>query len=204
MIPAPFGLCVSASVAKCFRVLYNHPMFRRRRLFQPSRPARAAVEQELIQANALFERGQYTESAALFERLATLAALRGGPRAPRFYLQAGRAWLHAGQMERGMLLLGEGRRVALATGNFQILMAVLPRLRVELEGLGMRQAAQLVETWLPGLPPITPTVASQSTKPPRLPLKCPSCGGPILPDEVQWVSEDTAECAFCGSPLRGE
>jgi len=32
-----------------------------------------------------------------------------------------------------------------------------------------------------------------------LPGKCPSCGAPIKPDEVNWVGRNSAECPYCGS-----
>jgi hypothetical protein len=37
-----------------------------------------------------------------------------------------------------------------------------------------------------------------------LPTHCPGCGAPVRPDEVEWLDDATAECAFCGSPVRGE
>ena len=33
---------------------------------------------------------------------------------------------------------------------------------------------------------------------------CPSCGAAVRPDEVEWLDYVTAECAYCGSPVRGE
>jgi endogenous inhibitor of DNA gyrase (YacG/DUF329 family) len=37
---------------------------------------------------------------------------------------------------------------------------------------------------------------------PILPTHCPACGGTVRPDEVEWLDEITAECAYCGSPVR--
>ncbi|MBS1249560.1 MAG: hypothetical protein MAG431_01140 [Chloroflexi bacterium] len=36
----------------------------------------------------------------------------------------------------------------------------------------------------------------------ELPLKCPSCGGPIRADEVEWADRTTAVCPYCGSGMR--
>jgi hypothetical protein len=45
----------------------------------------------------------------------------------------------------------------------------------------------------------------QAAKPkPRLPTVCPGCGGPLHSDELDWVDEITAECPYCGSPVRAE
>ena len=35
-----------------------------------------------------------------------------------------------------------------------------------------------------------------------LPATCPSCGGPLLPKEVDWHDETTALCPFCGSVIK--
>ena len=37
-----------------------------------------------------------------------------------------------------------------------------------------------------------------------LPAHCPSCGAAVRPDEVEWLDDITAECDYCGSPVRGE
>ncbi|MGE5250305.1 MAG: hypothetical protein ACM3QS_08845, partial [Bacteroidota bacterium] len=39
---------------------------------------------------------------------------------------------------------------------------------------------------------------------PVLPTHCPSCGGPVEPDVLEWLDENTAECDYCGSPIRAQ
>ncbi len=46
--------------------------------------------------------------------------------------------------------------------------------------------------------------AEESEKHPVLPTHCPGCGAPIHPDDVDWIDNVTAECEYCGSPVRGE
>lgn len=36
----------------------------------------------------------------------------------------------------------------------------------------------------------------------ELPAKCPSCGGPLLSDEVEWHDASTASCIYCGSAVK--
>ena len=51
----------------------------------------------LQEANLAFDKGEYGRAGELFERIAEGADARGGPRAPLFHLQAGRARILAGQ-----------------------------------------------------------------------------------------------------------
>lgn len=37
----------------------------------------------------------------------------------------------------------------------------------------------------------------------RLPAACPLCGAPVCSDEVEWIDEFSAECAFCGAVVQG-
>jgi hypothetical protein len=36
-----------------------------------------------------------------------------------------------------------------------------------------------------------------------LPTTCPKCGAPLHGSEVIWVDAITAECAYCGTSIRG-
>ena len=87
-------------------------MFRRRpprRALRPLRSsARRRVSQALMTANQMFESGNYQEAAERFEAIAQAAKTRGGPRAPQFYLQAGRARILTGQTEAGLTDLKHG------------------------------------------------------------------------------------------------
>ena len=75
-----------------------------RRMFR--RQVRKTLAQEvppiLQEANFVFDKGEYGRAAELFERIAETASARGGPRAPLYYLQAGRARVFAGQTALGM------------------------------------------------------------------------------------------------------
>src|ERR1044071_3782991 len=81
-----------------------------RRMFR--RQIRKTLAQEvppiLQEANFAFDKGEYGRAGELFEKIAETTAARGGPRAPVFYLQAGRARLFAGQPTLGMPPLKRG------------------------------------------------------------------------------------------------
>jgi hypothetical protein len=162
------------------------------------RPIAQRFEARVMQARVLFDQGQYITSAQEFEELAALLASRGRPRAGRLYVQAGRGYLHAGYIERGMTLLETGHRILLKNDRTDAIYQISQYLQTELNHLKLPEQAQVVANWLTGLPA---RPASGVAHPP-LPLKCPSCGAPAKPEEVDWLDAVTAECPYCGSPMR--
>jgi hypothetical protein len=78
------------------------------------------------------------------------------------------------------------------------------RVLSELESRGLKAEAAEITAWLSS---IAPGITEADTEPPsakrpQLPTHCPSCGAAVRPDEVEWLDEVTAECAYCGSPIR--
>jgi hypothetical protein len=75
----------------------------------------------------------------------------------------------------------------------------------ELQAHGLSTEAEEIVSLLNGN---LPTKALNETpvpaKRPTAPTHCPSCGAAMKPDEVEWLDEITAECSYCGSPVRDE
>ena len=155
----------------------------------------------LQEAIFAFDKGEYGRAGELFERLAETAFARGGPRAPMFYLKAGQSRILAGQTMLGMPSLKRGLALLLEREQFPRLHDAGARVVSELNEHELSKEASEIETWLKTvLPPQTSFV--QAAKKPLLPTQCPSCGAGVRPDEVEWLDEVTAECAYCGSPIR--
>jgi hypothetical protein len=177
-----------------------------RRMFR--RQIRKTLAQEvppvLQEANFAFDKGEYGRAAELFERIAETAAARGGPRAPIFYLQAGRARVFAGQTALGMPSLKRGLELLSQQRLFLRLHRVRRRLINELRERGLEAEAAEIETWIKSPETTASEIESPEAqvKQPILPTHCPSCGAGLRPDEVEWLDEVTAECAYCGSPIR--
>ena len=177
-----------------------------RRLFR--RQIRKTLAQEvppiLQEANFAFDKGEYGRAGELFEKIAETTADRGGPRAPLFYLQAGRARLFAGQTALGMPSLKRGLELLSQQRLFLRLHRVRRRLLNELHERGLNEEATEIESWTMSSETSTSTAAEQETpvRRPVLPTHCPACGAAVRPDEVEWLDESTAECAYCGSPIR--
>ncbi len=179
----------------------------RRGYGRPLRRAFAAdVPPLLRRANQMLSAGNYAEASSAYEQLARAAEARGGPRAPFFYIQAGRTRVLAGQAASGVELLQRGLGLfALRGQSFKAANVGLRVIR-ELEARGLRSEAQQVRDYLgeliPGLGESKADVAS--SRRPALPAHCPGCGAPLRPDEVEWVDDATALCEYCGSPVHGE
>ncbi len=179
-----------------------------RRMFR--RQIRKTLAQEvspiLQEANFAFDKGEYGHAAELFERLAQTADARGGPRAPLFRLQAGRARILAGQTALGMPSLKRGLELLAQRRQFARLHRAGTRVAAELSEHGLKNEATEIEDWFKTISPSMPSLDAAPTpaKKPVLPTHCPSCGAAVRPDEVEWLDEVTAECAYCGSPLRDE
>lgn len=158
----------------------------------------------LQEANFAFDKGEYGRAAELFEDIARTVAARGGPRAPLFYLQAGRARVLAGQVSLGMPSLRRGLEQLAQRGQLPRLQQIGARVISELNTRGLKKEASEIEIWLKSvagfMPSFQPTEVPQSK--PVIPTRCPSCGAAVRPDEVEWLDEVTAECAYCGSPVR--
>src|SRR6266508_2565924 len=120
-----------------------------RRMFR--RHIRKTLAQEvppiLQEANFAFDKGDYGRAGELFEKIAETAAARGGPRAPLFYLQAGRARVFAGQTALGMPSLKRGLEL-LSQGRLSLRFhRVRRRLINELHERGLMKEAAEIETW---------------------------------------------------------
>ena len=177
----------------------------RRRFRREIRKTLAANVPPILQeANYAFDKGEYGLAAELFEQIAQTADARGGPRAPLFHLQAGRARIRAGQTHLGMPSLKRGLEILSQRKRFPQLQKAGSRVITELDEQGLKNESTEIEMWLKSILLLEPAFESEmpTLKRPILPTHCPSCGAALLPDEVEWLDEVTAECAYCGSPVR--
>ena len=158
----------------------------------------------LIAANQMLESGNYQEAAKRFEAIARTAESRGGPRAPQFYLQAGRVRILAGQNQAGLAHLKHGLSMFVSRAAWKHLHGAGNRVVAELNQHGLTDEANEISVWLKDNLPENFDSTSHSTpaQKPVLPTHCPSCGAAVRPDEVDWLDDITAECTYCGSPVR--
>jgi hypothetical protein len=168
-------------------------------------------------ANRLFAAGRFAEAAPIFVQLANGAEANDMPRrAAQFHLQAARCLVEMRDGSNLLLQAGAGLTLLINLGLVERAQRIYSRLFQELGARGMQKEAEALQHQFqqqlgaPQMNVASPLPATQG-KPRRLPAKCPSCGGPVRADEVDWITPDesqnapatepAAECPYCGSVL---
>jgi hypothetical protein len=183
-------------------------MFRRRGFVRPfGRPPIPDIPPALRRANELMAIGDYPGAAEAFEELSHGVVARNGPRTPMLLLQAGRMRILAGHVPLGMTHLQQGLELFAARGQWQRYINSGQRVVSELSQHGLTEQVKQIEATLKNRLPAGfipgPGAWPEKTKP-VLPINCPSCGGPLHADEVEWTDEITVECPYCGNAVRAK
>jgi hypothetical protein len=159
----------------------------------------------LQRANQLMAAGDYEGAAIAFKELAQGAENRFPQRAPFLYMEAGRAAILSGQTKIGVAHLRRGLTIFASQGRIPRMQAFGQRAIEELKSRSLNAEAEEIASLLnANLPKEISFEKSAPAKRPVLPTHCPSCGAAVRPDEVEWLDDVTAECAYCGSPVRGK
>ncbi len=180
-------------------------MFRRRgqRLFGGM--GKPGVPPMLQRANQLMTDGDYAGAAIAFKELAQRAEDRFPQRAPFLFMEAGRAAILSGQTKSGVADLRRGLTILASQGRIPRMQAFGQRTIEELRARNLNAEAEEIASLLNvNLPKGVPAEITTPAKRPVLPTHCPSCGAAVRPDDVDWFDDVTAECDYCGSPVRGE
>jgi hypothetical protein len=156
-------------------------------------------------AHARRDAGDYTEAAREFHELGVQGEAEGIPRSVQAFLLAGQSFLLAGQRDQGLDDLRHAVEGAKRFGQLDRLMAAGPRIADELRVAGFASEAQAFLDLLgPARALPSGSGSAAAAQPPRLPPKCPSCGGIVHPSEVEWADERSVLCDYCGSVIPGE
>ena len=180
-------------------------MFRRRgqNQFRGGGMGRRGAPPVLQQANQMLMDGEYSGAADAFNQLAQGAENLFPQRAPILYVEAGRAAILGGDVKTGIAYFRLGLTMLAAQGRFHRMRILGQRVVQELKTRGLNAEAEEVAGLLGASQPNQLPAESAPVKHPILPTHCPSCGGAVRSDELEWIDNITAECDYCGSPLRG-
>ncbi|HET6846150.1 MAG TPA: hypothetical protein VFH29_04910 [Anaerolineales bacterium] len=166
-----------------------------------------AIPPLLLRSNQLLLAGEYVGAAEGLEQLARAVEGRRSRRAAHLYLEAGRARILGGDVDAGVILLDRGLRLLAASGATIQLARASRRVVQELSARGLHDKADQIRRSLADVGVSASDIAAMpvpETSRPILPVHCPGCGAPVHPDELEWLDEVTAECEYCGTPMRPE
>jgi hypothetical protein len=160
----------------------------------------------LQHVNQMMVDGDYMGAADAFSQLAQGAETLFPQRAPILYMEAGRAAILGGDAKAGVAHLRRGLTILASQGRFHRMRMLGQRAVEELTARGLNTEAEEIAGLLGANIPQELPVPSRPApvKRPILPTHCPSCGGVVNPNELEWIDDLTAECNYCGSPLRGK
>ena len=183
-------------------------MFRRSRplrRFAPGRPPRnpiaPALMALLMNANHLADSGRDAEAAPIFSQLAQEAEKHQKlGQAVRLHARAAECY---GQTGNKTALMHHSRRalsLAQSSGDSQRATNLLQRVSQAMRDHGFQSEADMLQREFGGLmaPAGTPPIVASK----RLPPTCPQCAAPVRSDEVDWIDDDSAECAYCGGVIQ--
>jgi len=177
-------------------------MFRRKFPRIVQRLVKLDVPFELVRANQLMRKGNYRQAASEFQELAKTAETDLPQRAPFLYIEAGRAAILDGNVKNGIAHLRRGLTMFGSQHRFERMYRIGNRIIAELRERGLNQEAEQIQKLLQANQAEDRGFEPVKVERPILPAHCPSCGGSVKPNEVEWLDEVTAECSYCGSPLR--
>jgi hypothetical protein len=151
------------------------------------------------------EQGKYAEAGLAFHDLAKKAEDRFPERAPFLYFEAGRATILSGDNKKGIAHFRSGLTLLSSQQRYHRVQKAGGRIVSELRERGLNAEADEIENVIKNNLPNQPASAMPAPqKRAILPTHCPSCGAAVRPDEVEWLDDVTAECDYCGSPIRAE
>jgi hypothetical protein len=157
-----------------------------------------AALRALRRAQRLMETGQYAQAYPALKRLANSAARDEMPaRAAHLYVQAARARLEMGGASDAANMAQCAVQLLAGAGQVDRAGILLARLIQAMRTQGRHDLAVSLRAQVAALVGRTPQAASARQG--ALPARCPSCAGPIRPDEVSWIDDRNAACGFCGA-----
>ncbi len=179
-----------------------------RRRIRPGAPGQigARAQTALRRAHQMMENGDHAQAAQIFEHMAEGARDLGRLKnATNLFLQAGRAQLLSGNLEKGSQCIFSGLEIIAQAQKWPALAQVGQRTITELTSMSYPEISKKVSSWLQEKLPEPIESYPQAMKPSKpMPLKCPNCGGALRPGEIEMLDAITGECPYCGSAIRGE
>jgi predicted RNA-binding Zn-ribbon protein involved in translation (DUF1610 family) len=160
-------------------------------------------------AEELFATKDYPGAARAYEELAEILNASNIPGVPYVIMQAGHSRILSGQTQLGMEHFKMGLSLLATQGEWVRFLRNRIRATNELRLLGLENEADIINSYFSekvpaGMENVDLSVPIDDQKQERLPVKCQSCGAPLVENEVTWVDDVSAKCPYCGSINRKE
>ena len=164
-----------------------------------------AQNQALNQSLHLLANGKPGEAALILSRIAKEMEDSHHPRrAANLFAQAAHAFADAQDANAALAQSQAALRLFLQYQMAQRALQFYSNITRKLRNKGMASAAQTLtnefESQMDSVP--ARQTVSAPNHPEGLPVACPQCGGPIRPDEADWVDEHTIQCVYCGAMIQ--
>jgi hypothetical protein len=162
----------------------------------------------VVEAERLMQEARYAQAAERFAQLAHSAAERAMPEAAgELFLRAARCYAETNSIEQADYCTEQAIHLFIQARRPRRVHQVLRRVVTALERRGRHNDAERlrreVEQAFQGMEPLVAAMPAPARRG-QLPVRCPSCGGPLKPDEVAWSDPNTAECSYCGGVVSAE
>ncbi len=160
----------------------------------------------LERANQLLANGKPAEAAPLFAQLAGATEAGGHPRlAANLHARAAHAYADGGDGSSALVQARSALNLFLEYRMMRRAPVFYANITRKLNDRGMTAAANhLLQEFGSQVSALPANPAAGQPHHGTLPTHCPNCGAPVRGDEVEWVDANTAECDYCGSPIRAE
>ena len=167
-------------------------------------PLGPRVRTLLLRAHQLQATGQHLAAAQLFEQLAEGAQKRSLPQAPQLQIQAARAYLLAGEKEKGISNLTAAFDALIQEGHEDRILSIAPRIQRFLHTNQLDDVWHVIHSMLQEHNIVLDPAFISQPNALRLPSKCPYCGGTLNPSEVEHTAGGGVVCLYCGSVVQGD
>ncbi|MGD0611810.1 MAG: hypothetical protein ABSB41_09875 [Anaerolineales bacterium] len=181
-------------------------MFRRfRNQTQQANLLNPAQLQTLNRANQLVAAGQPDQAAPLFAGLASTMETTNHPRrAANLHAQAAHAYADSQQEQDALIQARAALTLFLQYQMNQRSPVFYTNITRKLTAHGMKNAAATLAQEFGNRVGPMPATAPPAPSRGKLPTNCPKCGGPLHPNEANWIDANTVECEYCSALIQPE
>ncbi len=160
----------------------------------------------------MMDKGEFAEAAQLFVRLSEGARRRGMPiRAANLAARASQAYLAQDRPDSALDQIRLAIRILVRQGQPQRAARLASGAVDKLKERGFQTEADELTAYAnrlrdeAGLSPgdwQKPHPSQPSSPRGTLPDRCSGCGASLIPDDVIWHDDQTAECTYCGAVVK--